>query len=195
LNEPLRQVARGATDARPIRMRMPMGIDFAQLSLEDALDLAVLVEEEARERYDDFADFLERRYTPEAAGFFRFMARNEERHRRDLVHKRRARFGAGPSRLTRAAVFEIEAPAYDEMTAFMTAREALHVVLRAERKAYHFYCEALAQLRDPAVAALFRELRDEEVEHQRLVLAELEKLPPEAATRPFCAIDGAGGVA
>jgi rubrerythrin len=172
-------------------MRTLMGIDFAQLSLDDALDLAVLVEEEARERYDDFADFLERRYTPEAALFFRFMARNEERHRKELVDKRRARFGILPSRLTRAAVFEIEAPAYDEMTAFMTPREALHVVLRAERHAYHFYSEALAHLRDPAVTALFRELRDEEVEHQRLVLAELEKLPPESASHPRCGIDGA----
>jgi len=37
-------------------MTSTLGIDFASLSLKDALDLAVLVEEEARERYEEFAD-------------------------------------------------------------------------------------------------------------------------------------------
>ena len=32
-----------------------MGIDFAALSLKDALALAVLIEEEAKERYEDLA--------------------------------------------------------------------------------------------------------------------------------------------
>jgi len=33
------------------------------------------------------------------------------------------------------------------------------------------------------VKALFAELRDEEVHHQKLVLAELEKTPPESILR------------
>ena len=35
---------------------MPPAIDFATLSLVDALDLAILTEDEARERYEEFAD-------------------------------------------------------------------------------------------------------------------------------------------
>ena len=31
------------------------GIDFRALSLKDALDLAVLIEQEAEERYEEFA--------------------------------------------------------------------------------------------------------------------------------------------
>ena len=31
------------------------GIDFQTLSLMDALDLAILIEDEAQERYEDFA--------------------------------------------------------------------------------------------------------------------------------------------
>ena len=56
-------------------------IDFAKLSLQDALDLAVLIEEEARERYEEFAHQMRLHHTHEAARFFRFMAGNEEKHR------------------------------------------------------------------------------------------------------------------
>ena len=38
---------------------MSVDIDFANLSIKDALDLAVLVEEEAEERYRELADNLE----------------------------------------------------------------------------------------------------------------------------------------
>src|SRR5206468_1401602 len=70
-----------------------MGIDFAALSLKDALDLAVLIEEEAKERYEDLAEQMELHHTPEAARFFRFMASNEEKHHAELgneeVHHQR----------------------------------------------------------------------------------------------------------
>ena len=48
-------------------------IDLANISLRDALDLAVLVEEEAKDRYEEFADQMELHHNPEAARFFRFM--------------------------------------------------------------------------------------------------------------------------
>ena len=42
-------------------------IDFASLTLQDALDLAILIEEEAKERYEEFAENLSLHHTPEAA--------------------------------------------------------------------------------------------------------------------------------
>src|SRR5664279_4105998 len=60
------------------------GIDFANLSLKDALDLAILVEDEAQERYEDFAAQMEQHRTPEAAKFFRYMVENEAKHGREL---------------------------------------------------------------------------------------------------------------
>jgi rubrerythrin len=160
-----------------------MGIDFAALSLQDALDLAILIEEEARERYEDLAHHLEQRHTPDAARFFRFMALNEEKHRSDLAAQRRAIFGEGASRVSRTSLFEVEAPELDEIHILMSVREALQVALRAERKAWAFFSEALPQIRDHAVAALFRELRDEEVEHEQMVLAELRRASSAARTR------------
>ena len=68
----------------------------------------------------------------------------------------------------------------------MTVRAALAAALRAEEKAHAFFVSALPAIDDARVRSLFSELRDEEVEHQRLVRGELDKapvdpeLPPEA---------------
>ena len=159
------------------------GIDFAALSLKDALDLAVLIEEEARERYEEFADQMQAHHTPEAAKFFRFMAGNEEKHRVQLATQRRELFRDAASTVTRQMIFDVEAPEYDEARAFMTAREALQAAFRAEKKAYAFFNEALPLLREPGVKALFEELRAEEIQHQRMVVAELDKTPPDPALR------------
>jgi len=153
------------------------GIDFATLSLKDALDLAVLIEEEAKERYEEFADQMELHRTKEAAHFFRFMAGNEEKHRAELAARRTERFGDEPSAVTRAMIFDVEAPDYDEARAFMTERAALRSALRSEVKAHAFFVAAIPQLKDADVRTLFEELRDEEVEHQRMVKDEIRKAP------------------
>jgi rubrerythrin len=155
------------------------GIDFSGLTLKDALDLAVLIEEEARERYEEFAEQMEVHHTPEAARFFRFMSGNEEKHRAELAGRRQELFGQAPSTVTRAMIFDVEAPEYDEARVFMTAREALQAALRSEQKAHGFFVRALPRLENLEVRKLFEELRDEEVEHQHLVQVELGKLPPD----------------
>jgi rubrerythrin len=160
-----------------------LGIDFNALSPKDALDLAVLIEEEAKERYEDFAAQMELHHTPEAARFFRFMAVNEEKHGAELSSRRKELFGSEPSRVTRGMLFDVEAPEFDEVRVFMSAREALHVAFRAEKKAWTFFSEAAPRVADLRVQALFAELREEEVQHQRLVLAELEMTAPESALK------------
>lgn len=159
------------------------GIEFASLSLKDALDLAVLIEEEARDRYEEFAEQMELHHTPEAAKFFRFMAGNEEKHRAELAERRRIIFRNAHSAVTRQMIFDVEAPEYDEARAFMTAREALQAAFRSEKKAYAFFTGALVHVAEPTVKSLFEELRAEEIQHQKLVLAELEKTPPDSALR------------
>jgi rubrerythrin len=161
-------------------MTSTRGIDFANLTLKDALDLAVLIEEEACERYEEFADQMELHHTPEAARFFRFMSRNEEKHRLELASRRATLYRDMPSSVTRAMIFDVEAPEYDEARAFMTAREALRSALRSEQKAHAFFVSALPSVKDTAAQALFEELRQEELEHQGLVERELAKLPPDS---------------
>jgi rubrerythrin len=155
------------------------GIDFGTLSLRDALDLAILIEEEACERYEELADQMDTHHTPEAARFFRFMAENEEKHRRVLATRRCERFGDASTAVTRAMLFDVEAPDYDEARAFMSARAALETALRSEKKAHAFFVAALLHVEDPEVRALFDELRREEIEHQSLIRRQLAELPPE----------------
>jgi rubrerythrin len=160
------------------------GIDFSRLSLQDALDLAILIEEEAEERYQEFAHQMEIHHTPEAALFFHTMARNEARHRIRLTERRRQIFADAPRQMGRGMVWDVEAPEYDEARAFMTPRQAMETALRGEEKAHQFFVAALPLLRDPGARALFAELRDEEVQHRDLVRQELAKLPPEATVHP-----------
>jgi rubrerythrin len=156
------------------------GIDFANLSLMDALDLAILIEEEAEERYLDFAAQMEQHRTPEAARFFRFMASNEAKHGLELSARRAERFSDAPRVVSRSMIFDIEAPDFDAARAFMSPRKAMEAALASEVKAHAFFVAALPALKDADVRALFEELRNEEVEHQELVQLELDKLPPDS---------------
>ena len=152
-------------------------IDFAKLTLQDALDLAILVEEEAQERYLEFVDQMEKHHTREAAGFFAAMARNEQKHGEELRARRRSLFGDAPSRMKRSMLWDVEAPDYDQTRAFMSARQAMEVALRSETKAHEFFVQAIPYLEDPEVRKLFQELRDEEVLHQALVREAMRSLP------------------
>ncbi len=160
------------------------GFDFAGLGLKDALDLAVLIEEEARDRYLEFADQMELHHTPEAEGFFGYMARNEEKHRVALASRRTELFGDAPGTANRTMLFDVEAPDYDEVRAFMTPRQALESALRAEEKAHAFFAAALLEVRDASVRVLFEELCAEELEHQALVQGQIEQLPPDSGLDP-----------
>jgi rubrerythrin len=71
---------------------MSVDIDFANISIKDALDLAILVEEEAEERYRELADNLEFHNTKDAARFFRFMMTCEAKHGEELSAKRQELF-------------------------------------------------------------------------------------------------------
>lgn len=160
-------------------MEKTRAIDFATISLRDALDLAVLVEEEAAERYEEFTDQMVKHHNEEAAAFFRFMRRNEQKHGEQLAERRFKLFGEEPRSVRREMLFDIEAPDYDEARAFMTQKSALDAALRAEEKAHAFFVAALERVGHPDVRALFAELREEEIEHQELVKKEMAKLPPE----------------
>ena len=160
-------------------MTMP-AIDLAHLSLKDALDLAILVEDEAKERYEEFAHQMETHRTPEAAKFFRYMIENEAKHGRELQARRTERYADTPSGVTRDMLWDVEAPVYDAVRAFMTPRQAMEAAFAAEVKAYEFFDAALASIKDPEVKALFVELRGEELDHQGLVQAEIAKLGPDS---------------
>ncbi len=156
-----------------------MTIDFRTLSLQDALDLAISIEDEAKERYDEFVRQVgTARYDGDAADMFRLMAGYEAKHRDELASRRRALFGDAPRRITKALLDDVEAPDRGQPRPFMSGRQAMEVALAAEEKARDFFSGALGALSDPRVKELFAVLRDEEEQHIELVKRRLEALPP-----------------
>ncbi len=164
-------------------------IDFETLGIMDALDLAILIEEEAKERYEEFADQMELHHTPEAASFFRFMISNEEKHAQQLSEKRRALFRDAPTRMSREMLWDVEAPDYGEVRAFMSPRQAMEVALQCEVKAHNFFDDALQHVTDAQVRELFKELREEELEHKDLVEKEMARLPATPEVNPDDYVD------
>ncbi len=158
---------------------MSQTVDFASLDLKDALDLAILIEDEARERYGEFADQMEVHHTADAASFYRLMAQYEARHGEEIAVRRKELFGDSPSRMSRSMLWGVEAPDYDQARAFMSPRKALEVALESEIKAHAYFTAAIPSISDPEVKALFIELQGDEVHHRELVQAELDKLPPD----------------
>jgi rubrerythrin len=155
------------------------GIDIRTLSLQDALDLAILIEDEARERYEQFSKLVGTgHYEGDAGQMFEYMARNEAKHGAELSARRRGLFGDAPRRLTLDQLDDVEAPDRGAPRTFMSARQALEVALASEEKAHDFFDQALGTVSDPGVKALFTELRGEEDAHRRLVKEKLERLPP-----------------
>ena len=154
--------------------------DYAKLSLMDALDLAILVEDEARERYEEFSRIVGGRYKGDAADMFRLMASYEQKHGAELAARRAQLFGDTPRTLTRDSLYEIEAPDRNKPRVFMSARQAMEVALDSEEKAAAFFADALPYVTNPEVKALFEELHKEELQHQSFVRERLAALPPGA---------------
>ena len=157
---------------------MSVKINFATLDLMDALDLAVLIEAEARDRYTFFAEQIGRRDAVDAGSIFESMAINEAKHGEQLAARRKELFADKPMRVNKTAIFDVEAPEFGAPRWNMSALKALQLSLASEEKAYWFYDEAIKHVKDAGVRELFTELRDEETEHVGMVKDAISALPP-----------------
>jgi len=156
---------------------MSTSLDLSKLSLMDALDLAILIEEEVRQRYEMFAKQL----SGYGAGkFFATMVENEAKHGTELLERRMAMFGKTPMNVKLTDLFDVEAPDMGAVHRGMSTLQAFELGLAAEKKAYDFYDMALPGVTDPEVKELFTELRDEEAEHVEMLKEQMEKLPADA---------------
>jgi rubrerythrin len=156
---------------------MSTSLDLSKLSLMDALDLAILIEEEARQRYEMFAKQLK---GYDAGKFFATMVENEAKHGTELLEQRMDLFGKAPMKVKLDDLFDVEAPEMGAVRRGMSTMQAFELGLAAERKAYNFYDLALPGVVDPEVRELFTELRDEELEHVEMLQEAMAKLPADA---------------
>ena len=160
---------------------MSTRLDLSKLSLMDALDLAILIEMEAYERYKMFASQLGHTGGYDAGAFFASMAENEAKHGSELAERRKSLFGDAAARLTLDDLYDVEAPEMGAARRGMSTLQAFEVGLEAEKRAHDFYDMALPGITDPDVIELFTELRDEETEHVEMLQEAMKKLPASAS--------------
>jgi rubrerythrin len=152
---------------------MGLDMDFSKLRPQDALDLAMYAEREAEENYEHLASVMDRESNPDAAAFFRRMAGWERRHHDQIERRRQQLFGDAPATLTDVTFWEIEIAEVGKSSPSLP--EALRAALAAEVNAHDYYAGAIEQLTEPAVESLFEELRQAELEHQRLLREEMAR--------------------
>lgn len=154
---------------------MALEVDFSRMDGRDALDIAIVVEDEAQLAYEHLSGWVAGDGNTEAAEFFRRMAAREKRHKEEITAKRAELFGDLPQRHDEAAPWQAEIPDYESLGRGVTLEDAFKVAMRAEVKAHDFYAHALEYIEEPKVVELFDWLRKAEIEHQRLLSEEMRK--------------------
>jgi rubrerythrin len=163
---------------------------FTSLNPQEALHVAIFIEERNAELYHRFAEmFVEFRdnESSEIAGIFWEMAAEERDHSSRLQAKYTERFGTSSCSLTEEDLTEfIEMPRLEQADLFATPDEmnkvsardrALQVALNAERSAQQYY-SSLAEKTEPgALRQTYRELADMEDGHAAAIEQKMSAHP------------------
>jgi rubrerythrin len=171
------------------RLAFIMKRSFQSLSPQEALHVAVFIEERNSEIYHHFAEMFvsfQDFASLEIAGVLWDMA-VEERHHSFLLQERyTAKYGLASCALTETDILEIiELPQLDDREIFdsnaaaATAHfRALKVALSAENQARDFYAELAQNTGDPELRALYVELSSFEADHVEFLERRLSNSTP-----------------
>ncbi|MCP4899324.1 MAG: ferritin family protein [bacterium] len=155
---------------------MAVELDFSKLSAMDVLDLAIYVENEAEDNYEELVSWMKRQGNDKAAGFFKRMAGLEELHRQQITKVRVELFGEKAPTTTNAYAWEVETPDFDSIPADVSLKAAYELAIGAETKAHDYYAGALEYATDEKMVALLENLRDAELKHKALLEKEMGAL-------------------
>ena len=153
---------------------MTIQVDFSKLRANDALDMAIAIEDEGSYYYEQLADWIGDS-NPEVSDFFRRMSVRERRHHEQVVALREKLFAGKPSSHAEKVSWGVEAPDFDSVPNDITLRQAFDVAMESETRAHDFYASAIEYAADDQIAELFEGLRASEAEHQRLLKEEMAK--------------------
>jgi rubrerythrin len=157
---------------------MSMKRDFASLNAQEALHVAIFIEERNAEIYHQFAEMFAEFRDPESleiAATFWDMA-NEERQHGTLLQKRYFdRYGTRPCSVTEEDIRDfIEVPHLENGEIFTISRlkvgrsprqMALEIAVAAEQNAVRFYARLSETCEDADLKALYREFVEFETGH------------------------------
>jgi rubrerythrin len=151
---------------------------FASLDPQEALHVAIFIEERNAEIYRRFADmFAEFRDSEslEIASVFWEMAGEEKQHSSLLQSKYTARYGTSSCAVTEDDIADfIEVPRLEEVDIFAVTDEgkgmsprdrALQVALNAELSAQRYYATLAQSTHETSLRQLYQELAHLEQEH------------------------------
>jgi rubrerythrin len=148
-------------------------------TLEEFMAQALLMEQDAAERYTEFADTLEQHNNHEVAALFRTMAEHEGKHARRIMAEMGWR--EAPPLPAHAQNWpgreSPEAAPFDEVHYLMQPWHALQLALTAERRAEAFFAVLARLTTNEAVRSAALEMRAEEAHHVALVQAWIDKTP------------------
>jgi rubrerythrin len=150
---------------------------FASLNPQEALHVAIFIEERNAELYQQFADMFTEFADSESlviAEVFREMTAEEKTHSSKLQTMYLERFGTSSCSLTEENLVElIEVPRLEQVDFFpppernkVSARDrALQVALNAERSAQQYYVDLVEKTEPGPLRLLYRELAEMEDAH------------------------------
>ena len=160
------------------RSEAPAKRTFAALTAQEALHVAIFIEERNAGIYTDFAEMFAEFREPESleiAAAFWDMANDERRHGTMLQQRYMDRFGTRPCAVTEDDIAElIEVPRLENGELFTigklrvgrSPREmALEVAAAAEESAIRFYRRLAESTKDPELKALYQEFVELESNH------------------------------
>jgi len=146
--------------------------------LAEFMAQAWAMEVEASQRYADLADAMETHNNREVAGMFRTMANYESKHADDIMAA--MGWSEAPPLTPRDGGWPGSEPPevtpMQDVHYLMQPYHALEVALAAEKRAERFFAELARVASTDAVRRAAQELRAEEEEHVRLVLAWMKKV-------------------
>jgi rubrerythrin len=154
---------------------MALEVDFSKMDGRDALDIAIVIEDEAQLAYEHLAEWVQGDGNTDAAEFFSRMAVREKRHKTEISERRKELYGDAPTRHDEDAPWEAEVPDYESLGREVSLEEAFNVAMGAETRAHDFYAEAIDYIEDQTVVELFDWLRKAEIEHQRMLTEEMAR--------------------
>ena len=148
-------------------------------TLEEFMAVALAMENEAVDRYTEFADMMETHNNGEVAAMFRTMAGYEAKHARQIMDEMGwTSAPAVPRQLVSWTGYESpEAVAIDEVHYLMKPYHALQLALAAEQRAEAFFGQLAGMTTNASVRSAALEMQAEEAEHVGLVTAWMAKVP------------------
>lgn len=172
---------RAARKAAPRARAAPDAAPAAPVArtLEEFMTRALVMEQEAAQRYTEFADAMETHNNLEVAALFRKMAEIEGKHAAQIIAEMgwTTRPGPHPGILFWERFEAPETAPGDEVHYLMQPYHALKLALANEQRAERFFADLARAATTPSVKKAARELQKEEHEHVLLVRAWMKKVP------------------